>query len=474
MTPFAWTDARVREALGLARERGEEAIAYAGVSTDSRTVAREALFVALVGERFDGHDFVADAAAAGAAGAVVSRPPDGVEDLVLYRVDDTLEALGRLARYRRRHLSARVVGITGSSGKTTTKDLVRGALEPAYRVHATRGNLNNRIGLPRTVLDAPDETQILVLEMGTNEPGEIGILTGIAEPGYGVVTTVSETHLEELETLEGVLAEKLDLLRGLTEPGVGVVSDEPPVLAEAARGAAERVRVAGWSEAADPDLRPGSPEPDDRACFRFRWRDETVTLRIPGRHAVQNALLALAVADELEVNASDAARGLGRVEPPSMRGELRSVGGLTLILDCYNANPQSVRAALELLGAYPASAPRVAVLGTMLELGRESDRLHREVLSDALDRPLDLVVATGAFAEAARERGPEEGGAPALVAADDPADAYPLLRERLGGKEVVLLKGSRGVALERLLPLLERDFGAEDGRPGRSVAGEGT
>ncbi|NIP57653.1 MAG: UDP-N-acetylmuramoyl-tripeptide--D-alanyl-D-alanine ligase, partial [Gemmatimonadetes bacterium] len=256
MTPFAWTDARVREALGLARERGEEAIAYAGVSTDSRTVAREALFVALVGERFDGHDFVADAAAAGAAGAVVSRPPDGVEDLVLYRVDDTLEALGRLARYRRRHLSARVVGITGSSGKTTTKDLVRGALEPAYRVHATRGNLNNRIGLPRTVLDAPDETQILVLEMGTNEPGEIGILTGIAEPGYGVVTTVSETHLEELETLEGVLAEKLDLLRGLTEPGVGVVSDEPPVLAEAARGAAERVRVAGWSEAADPDLRP--------------------------------------------------------------------------------------------------------------------------------------------------------------------------------------------------------------------------
>ncbi|NIP59709.1 MAG: hypothetical protein GWM92_15445, partial [Gemmatimonadetes bacterium] len=118
--------------------------------------------------------------------------------------------------------------------------------------------------------------------------------------------------------------------------------------------------------------------------------------------------------------------------------------------------------------------PRVAVLGTMLELGRESDRLHREVLSDALDRPLDLVVATGAFAEAARERGPEEGGAPALVAADDPADAYPLLRERLGGKEVVLLKGSRGVALERLLPLLERDFGAEDGRPGRSVAGEGT
>ncbi|HSR42497.1 MAG TPA: UDP-N-acetylmuramoyl-tripeptide--D-alanyl-D-alanine ligase [Longimicrobiales bacterium] len=441
--------------------------------TDSRSVEPGELFVALVGERFDGHDFVADPAAAGAAGAVVSRPPDEIEGLRIYPVDDTLQALGRLARFRRRRLSARVVGITGSSGKTTTKDLVRGALEPAYRVHATRGNLNNRIGLPRTVLDAPDETQVLVLEMGTNEPGEIAILTSIAEPGYGVVTTVSETHLEKLESLEGVLAEKLDLLRGLGEPGVGVVSDEPPVLAEAARAASERVRVAGWSRAADPDLRPGSPEADDRGCFRFRWRDETVTLRIPGRHAVQNALLALAVADELEVDASAAARGLGTVEPPSMRGEIRRVGKLTLILDCYNANPQSVRAALEVLGAYPASGPRIAVLGTMLELGGERDRLHREVLSDALARPLDLIVATGAFAEAAREAAAGDEGGPALVAADDPEEAYPLLRERLEGREVVLLKGSRGVALERLLPLLERDFGGNDERPARSVAGEG-
>lgn len=460
MTAYVWTDRRVREALDLDVERADPEIGYSGVSTDSRSVEEGELFVALVGDRYDGHDFVADAAAGGAAGVVASRPVAGSEKLRLYPVDDTLVALGRLARHRRRALDATVVGVTGSSGKTTTKELIQGALEDTYRVHATARNLNNRIGLPLTILDAPDETEVLVLEMGTNEPGEIEALTGIAEPTHGVVTTVSETHLEKLGSLEGVLDEKLDLLRGLGSQGVGIVSDEPPLLARSAHELEPRIRVAGWSEEADETLRPEEPEADTRGCFHFRWREQTVALRIPGRHAVLDALLALTLAEELDVEPEAAVRGVGRVEPPSMRGEIRSLGSLTLVLDCYNANPQSVRAALDLLATYPELGPRVAVLGTMLELGERSRPLHREVLEDALSRPLDLVVALGGFAEPARSLASRRTGdeGPRLLAVDEVDEVYPVLLPELSGGEIVLLKASRGVELERLVPLLEWDF----------------
>lgn len=472
MSPWTWTDRRVREAMGLSVERADPDVSYAGVSTDSRTVGEEDLFVALVGERFDGHDFVADAAAGGATGAVVSRPVAGSERLRIYPVDDTLVALGRLARHRRRALDARVVGITGSTGKTTTKELMRGALDRTCRTHVTERNLNNRIGVPRTLLDAPDDAEVVVVEMGTSEPGEIEILTAIAEPGYGVVTTVSESHLEGLGSLEGVLEEKLALLRGLAEPGVAIVSDEPPLLADAAREHRTEVRVAGWSERADEGLRPRDPESDSRGRFHFRWRGHDVALRIPGRHAVLDALLALALAEELGVDPEDAARGVGTVEPAPMRGEIRSVGSLTLLLDCYNANPESVGAALDLLATYPELGPRVAVLGTMLELGPRSPELHRRVLRDALERPLDLVVGLGAFAEAARALESDRSGEPSedeprLLAVDEVEEAYAALLPELTGGEIVLLKASRGVELERLVPLLEWDFAGDGG------AGEG-
>ncbi|MFP3947788.1 MAG: UDP-N-acetylmuramoyl-tripeptide--D-alanyl-D-alanine ligase [Longimicrobiales bacterium] len=463
-TAFPWTDRAVREALGMSLERADDTVEFAGVGTDSRSVAEGDLFVALTGDRFDGHDFVADAAAAGATGAVVSRPVSGASRVRLYPVQDTLVAFGKLARHRRRALRAEVVGITGSSGKTTTKELLKGALRRSFRVHATPMNYNNRVGLPRTLLDAPQDVQVVVVEMGTNEPGEIEILTGIAEPGYGVITTVGEGHLEKLGSVQGVFEEKLSLIRGLKEPGVGVVSDQPPVLPERAREIHSPIRVAGWSERADEDLRPGEPEADSRGCFHFRWKGETVTLRIPGRHAVLDALLALAVADELGVEPRAAARGVGQVESLDMRGEIRSVGSLTVILDCYNANPESVRASLELLASHPELGERVAVLGSMLELGKASARLHEEVLQDALDRPLDLIVAVGHFAVAARTLGlTGRTEAPRVVAVDEVEEAYPALLPELEGGEIVLLKASRGVELERLVPLLEWDFGTGGG-----------
>jgi UDP-N-acetylmuramoyl-tripeptide--D-alanyl-D-alanine ligase len=466
MSGFVWTDAAVRDALGLRTELAEDGVRFAGVSTDSRTIGEGDLYVALVGDRFDGHDFVADALARGGRGAVVSRPVSGEHpDARLYPVDDTLEALGSLAALRRRALDVPVVGLTGSVGKTTTKDLACAAMEGTLRVHATSGNLNNRIGMPLTLLATPDDAEVVVLEMGTNEPGEIGKLASVARPDIGVVTTVSESHLERLGSLEGVLEEKLDLLRGLAEDGRALVGDEPAVLAERARRIRAVVRVAGWSERADADLRPQDVEVDHWGAYAFAWRGQRVTLGIPGRHAVANALLALAIADLLGVPAPSAARGVAAAKPRALRGEFRRIGQLTVIVDCYNANPQSVRAALDLLEAQAEAAGRVALLGTMLELGDASGRLHREVLEDALDRDVDLVVATGAFADAAAAHEADER----IVTAPGWREAYPALRERLEGHEVILLKASRGVAMEGVLPMLEADFGAD---VGASAGGE--
>lgn len=461
MTLFPWTDLDVRKALGLRVELADADVAYTAVSTDSRTLEPGALYVALTGERFDGHDFVADAVAAGASGVVVSKPVPAARDVRTYPVDDTLVALGALAAHRRTRLDCPVVAITGSAGKTTTKDLLAAALRRTHRVHATRGNRNNRVGVPLTLLDAPSDAEVVVLELGTNEPGEIGTLTAIARPDGAVLTTVGESHLERLGSVEGVLQEKLDILRGLVEHGFAVVGDEPPALPAAAREIVPGARVAGWSERADRDLRAEGAEAGSDGRYRFSWHGHEVHVPMPGRHAVVNALLALAVAEWLGVSPEAAVRGLEGARTADMRGQLRNVGGLTLLVDCYNANPQSVRAALALLEEIRTPAPKVAVLGSMLELGEASDRLHDEVLADAVGRDIGLVVATGAFSDAAArvDRDDDER----ILAATTWREAYAFLRERLRGDEYILLKASRGIALEGVLPLLEADFGPSAG-----------
>ena len=448
--PFVWTDEQVRSALDVAPQE-DCSLIFTGISTDSRTTRKGNLFVALSGDNFDGHDYVSDALGRGAGGAVVARPVEA-DGACVYPVEDTLLALGRLAGHRRRSLAAVVVGITGSSGKTGTKELTRAAIGGSRRVHATPENLNNRIGLPLTLLDAPDDAEVVVLEMGTNEPGEIAALTRIAKPQIGIVTTVSETHIEKLGSLDGVLDEKLDLLRGLPDDGNAVVGDEPSILSEQAGRIRHDVLVVGLGAGAGAEHRPSESSMDEQGCWSFLWRGEPVHLRVPGRHSVQNALLALTVAELLDVPAAEATRGVGRVEAGPMRGEIKRIGGLTLILDCYNANPQSLRAALDLLVDIEPGRPKVAVLGSMLELGARSEELHMLLFREASALGLDLLVATGEFA-----RGATDGST--TLSAVDPLDAYEKLRGRLAGDEVVLMKASRGVALERLIPLFESDFG---------------
>jgi len=453
---FRWDDAAVRQALGMRTDLAEDGIEYRGVSTDSRSVTEGDVYVALVGDRFDGHDFVADAFSKGAAAAVVSRPAAGDPAGRLYPVDDTLVALGRLAAWRRQDLDAPVVAITGSSGKTTTKEMTAAALSETHRVHATTGNLNNRIGMPLTLLATPENVEAVVLELGTNEPGEIATLVQIARPDIAVITTVGESHLEKLGSLDGVLREKLDILRGMVDGGRCVVGDEPPVLADRAHAICSTVQVVGWSERADSDARARKAEVDVFGRYTFDWRGQRVTAPMAGRHAVSNALLALTVADLLHVAPKDAVRGLGSARMGSMRGEFQRIGDLTLIVDCYNANPQSVRASLDVLEDQAVTGRKVAILGSMLELGTAGPGLHADVFADAVGRDIDIIVATGAFADAAVRAG---GHDERLVIGDDWQAAYPPLRERLEGGEVILLKASRGIALENIIPRLHADFG---------------
>jgi len=462
-TGFTWSVAAVREALGLGGVAAPEdqGRVFRSVSTDTRNLEPGDLFVALEGPTFDGHDFLGEAAARGATGAVVRRIPAGrPAGLPLFPVPDTLVALGALAHHRRIRLPARVVAVTGSSGKTTTKEMLRAALGTQLRVHVTAANLNNRVGVPLTLLGAPLDAQVVVVEVGTNEPGEIEALRRVAHPDVAVVITVSEAHVERLGDLEGVYREKLSLVRDLPAGAAVVVGDEPAELADRAREAApgHELRVAGLSDWADQPWRGRLLEADPVGRWRVGTPSGSFVSPVPGAHGARCALIALAVADLLGVAPEVARAGLPATTLPGMRTEVRRHAHGILLVDCYNANPQSTRAALAWLEALPAEGPRIAVLGSMLELGGLAGDLHERILEEALSGTADLVVAVGLFAEALP--GVTD---PRLLRASDTDQVLPLLLPRLETGAVILLKGSRGMALERLVPALGA---ALDERPG--------
>jgi UDP-N-acetylmuramoyl-tripeptide--D-alanyl-D-alanine ligase len=419
-----------------------------GVATDSRSVGAGDIFVALSGDRFDGHDFLGTAVARGAAAVVVSKPEraQGL-GVPVFAVPDTLTALGDLARYRRRAWGKPIIAIAGSNGKTTTKELVRGALGVVFSVHATTGNYNNRIGVPLTLLGIPDAADIAVIEMGTNSHGEVALLRAITEPDMALVTSIGEEHLEGFGNLAGVLAEETAVFAAAT---LGIVPANDAALVAAARGHAQRVVAAGLGEG---DLRASSWEAGADGAGRMVVDGVPVQVPLPGIHNLRNAMLALAAARACGVSLADAAAGLRDVAGPPMRTAWTQLGRATVINDAYNSNPASARAALELLDAVGPGRQRVVVLGTMRELGPTGPALHAEIAGRALASRFDVIAGVGEFAPAFEAAG---GADPRLLTAGDIDELWPKLRERLAPDAVILLKASRGVRLERLvLPLTE-------------------
>jgi len=440
-----WTAARVREVLGLPPGPAGDT-PFAAVLTDTRAIVPGAVFVALAGERFDGHDYLDVAAQAGATGAIVRRGTAVPSGLTGFEVEDTLRAYGRLARARRRELGGPVIAVTGTNGKTSTKEMLAAVLGVRYRVHATRANLNNLVGVPLTILEAPEGTEALVVEAGANLPGEIARYRDIIEPSLAVVTNAVAGHLEGFGSLAGVVEEKLSLTDGVP---LAIVGTDPPELAAGARRRARAVRTAGLERA---DLVPDQVRlgPDARPVLTFGGT--TLTLAARGLHQADNATRVWAVVEALGLDREAAARALERFTIPAGRGELVEAGGLLILNDCYNANPQSFRAAIATARALRQGRRLVFIAGTMRELGADSPALHAEIAAALVALEPDLLAAVGEFVPALAAHAARLGER--LVTAADPVALGPLVASRLRGDEVVVLKASRGVALERILPAL--------------------
>jgi len=442
---MAWTAAEVRAALELPPGSAGEP-AFTGISTDTRRIGPGALFVALRGERFDGHDHLEAAVAAGAIGAVVRRGTPPVTGLRLYEVEDTLRALGWLGRARRRHLKGPVVAVTGTNGKTSTKELLAAALRTRFVTHATLANLNNLVGVPQTMLEAPSDTEAMVIEAGASLPGEIGRYREIIEPTIAVITNVAPGHLEGFGTLEGVLAEKLALVNDVP---LAVVGTEPPELAKGARTRARRVITVGLEHA---ELKPTAVVLDAGARATVTADQLTFTLPLPGRHLAANAMLAWAVAKDLQLDLRAVAMAFERLAVPGGRGEILEADGLTILNDSYNANPLSFRAAIATAQAMRGGRRLVFVAGTMRELGTEAPRLHAEIAADLVRLEPDVLAAVGDFVPALAPHALGLGDR--LITAEDVPELGRRLAPVLQGDELVVLKASRGVALERIIPVL--------------------
>ena len=446
---------------GLPRGLPPEA-AFTGVSTDSRTVREGDLFIALRGERFDGHDFVTEALRGGAQAAVVeeewlsAQRRRSVRGKPLIGVPDTLEALQNLARYHRRRMGIPLIGITGSNGKTTTKEMTAAVLGVRFRVLKSEASYNNHIGVPLTLLRLRRAHEAAVLELGMNHPGEIAELCGIAAPSAGVITNVGPVHLEFLEDEEGVARAKGELADAIGRDGFLVLNaDDERVMALASRTPARKITF-GLSP--DADVRPEGLELRDGAFPSFGLRGEQIRLRVPGRYNVHNALAAAAVGFAMDCEPPEVRRGLEGYRGTAWRGEVVRSGGLLLLNDAYNANPVSMARALDLLAEWQNGQPRrkVAVLGDMLELGSAGPEAHAEVGRKAAAADVDLLIAVGSHA-AELARAAEASGLDAerIETGPDVEEVWPVLERWLEPGDLVLFKASRRVGLERLVDRLK-------------------
>ena len=433
----------IAAALGAA---GGPTGSFSEISTDTRSIQEGALFVALVGERFDGHDHLGRARDAGARAAVVRTGTAPIDGLHLYPVPDTLIAYGQLARGRRSQIAGPVVAITGSNGKTSTKEMTAAILRTRFATHATRLNLNNLVGIPQTILAAPEGTEAMVIEAGANMPGEIARAREIIDPSIAMITNVAESHLEGFGSLEVVLKEKLELAAAVP---LVVVGGEPPRLAVEARKVAGRTLTAGVQGA---DVMPESVLSNAAGEPTFSIDGVHVRLPLRGLHQVGNAMLAWALVRELGLAPAAAGAALSALVLPGGRGDVITSGGFTIVHDAYNANPSSFRAAIATAQAMRAGRRLVFVAGSMRELGAEAPRLHREIGERLVALAPDLLAVVGEFVPALTAGASQLGDR--LLSAEDPVALGPRLAARLRGDELIFLKASRGVALERILPYL--------------------
>jgi UDP-N-acetylmuramoyl-tripeptide--D-alanyl-D-alanine ligase len=409
-----------------------------GWSVDTRTQNPGDVYIALRGPNHDGHDFVTAAVERGAAAVVVERTCGAGIELT---VPDTLQALQQLGKSARTQWGKTVVGVTGSAGKTTTKDAIAHLLSVELPVGLTIGNLNNHVGVPLSILRLPDDCRAAVLELGMNHAGEIRELAAIAKPDIGVVTNVGYAHVEFFESIEEVAAAKRELVEGLPRDGVAVLNADDPRVSRFREVHPGRSVTFGFCETAD--IRGECTGPG-----QFRALGVDYDTGLTGRHAVMNLLAAIAVAQVLGIAPQRLRDPIRSFSAGKMRGEKLEHDGIVIWNDCYNSNPEAAQSMIDVLAGTPASK-RIAVLGEMLELGRESESLHRQVGAYAAAQGVDLLIGiqghARAMVEAAREAGAE------AWFFEDAAEAGRFARYAATAGDAVLFKGSRGVRVELAL-----------------------
>nr|WP_232242611.1 UDP-N-acetylmuramoyl-tripeptide--D-alanyl-D-alanine ligase [Paenibacillus sp. GSMTC-2017] len=457
---------------GAKLKGGEPDQVVVGVTTDSRKSGGGELFVPLVGERFDGHDYAEQAAASGAKAMLWQKDkeiPSTLPGVSFLLVRDTLAALQRLAAAYRSELMVRVVGITGSNGKTTTKDMVAALLGTQYCVLKTEGNLNNHIGLPLTLLKMDEETEVAVIEMGMSGFGEIEELTKIAQPDAAIITNIGDAHLLHLGSREGIAKAKLEIVAGLGENGLLLYNGDEPLLAQGLQSMTipdtTTLKTFGLQDNNEWSAQHISLEPYSSKFIALHKGVPsglgTVQIPTPGRHNISNSLAAIAVARYFGVGPTNIEKGFSTLQLTGMRIEpSRAFNDAVILNDAYNANPTATRAAIDLVAGLEGFGRRWIVLGDMLELGPDEVALHREIGEYITGEKAEGVLTFGALsvntAEGARQNRQEAAQTEMVHHFDDKDALAEWLRERLLPDDLVLVKGSRGMRMEQVVQALEK------------------
>jgi UDP-N-acetylmuramoyl-tripeptide--D-alanyl-D-alanine ligase len=431
---------------------GDAALTVSKISTDSRTIQPGDLFVPLRGENFDGHKFIEQAGERGAVGAIVEENWKGAtaKNFAIIRVPDTLAGYQNLATNYRRSLPLKVIAITGSNGKTSTKDFVAATLSRGFRVTKTEGNFNNHVGLPQTMLAASSNDEIGVWEIGMNHPGEIAALSKLAAPDAAIITNVGLAHIEFMGSREAIAAEKGALAEAVGADGTVILNADDPFSQAMAERIQAKMIFAGIENGS---VRASEVSQSPTGCEftilegAHRCRAQ---LPVPGIHMVQNAILAVAAGRLFGLSLEDCAAGLASAPLTKARLQIKEINGIQFIDDSYNANPDSMKAALRTLVELDTDGQRIAVLGQMSELGEESERRHREVGEAAAAFGIDELIAVGPIgAEIARAA--QKAGLAKSLSVDSPDDAAELLEETASPGDLILVKGSRSAQMEQVL-----------------------
>ena len=422
---------------------------------DSREAGPGVVFWPLKGARFDAHSFIPEVMKKGALMSVMDagRAEESLAD-VYVPVDDSNQALLKLARGYQRLFKVKKVAVTGSNGKTTTKEMLKAVLSTQFKTMATEGNLNNQIGVPRTLFHLKHSDEVAVVEMGTNAPGEIHPLSMAVEPDIAVITNVGASHSERLQDLDHVFKEKVTIADGLRKGGLLVVNADDPRLAKLRTNTRYRVLTFGIKRGV---IRPENLKWDSNACASFKIGRTEFHLSVPGIHNVYNALATIAVATSLRMSKTAVAKALEKFRAASMRMEIRKGVGIKVVSDCYNANPSSMRMALQTIGAIENATRKVAILGDMLELGSSAEDLHREIGELVPQMKFDMLVAVGKLSlniqKGAIAAGMDKKNALHFDTVDEAMD---FLSENVHFGDVLLVKASRGMKLEQVVDKLLR------------------